>query len=131
MNEQGNICKGEVLATKIFAALKIKPIKPIKKSSFSSYWSTPQIKYQRSLDTSIYKTDVQFWAVSGSYGCRENKKQICHKYATFVFLAKKVDYFFLHIVVSKLKSCILCGQSMADCLETSGNGLWSFLAGLP
>ena len=34
----------------------------------------PQIQYHRSLDTRIYKADIQFWAVLGSQGCRERKK---------------------------------------------------------
>ena len=38
-----------------------------------------QIQYHRSLDTRIYKTDIQFWAVLSSWVCREKKKLNCHK----------------------------------------------------
>ena len=37
----------------------------------SCYVMTSQIQYHRSLDTRIYKTNIQFWAVLGSRGCRE------------------------------------------------------------
>jgi hypothetical protein len=38
--------------------------------------------YHRSLITRIGKTDIQFWASWGSWGCRE-KNPNCHDYATF------------------------------------------------
>ena len=66
---------------------------------------SPDIVFTGSLNTRIYKTDIQFCAVLGSWGCREKKNLNCHKYATFdvsflyVFIA-----FFLNIVVSALKS---------------------------
>jgi hypothetical protein len=40
--------------------------------------------YQRWLDKRIYKTEMKFWAVLGSRGCRE-KTANYHKYATFWF----------------------------------------------
>ena len=42
-----------------------------------------QRSYQRWLDERIYKTEIKFWAVLGSRGCREKKPPNCHKYATF------------------------------------------------
>ena len=42
-----------------------------------------QRSYQRWLDKRIYKTEMRFWAVLGSRGCREKKFPKCHKYATF------------------------------------------------
>jgi hypothetical protein len=58
-------------------------------------WAKKYGMHHRSLDSRIYKTDIQFWAVLGSRGCRERKKPNCHKYATFeasffyVFIGKK------------------------------------------
>ena len=40
-----------------------------------------QRSYQRWLDKRIYITDVKFWAVLGSQGCRVKKNPNCHKYA--------------------------------------------------
>jgi hypothetical protein len=40
-----------------------------------------QRSYQRWLDKRIYKTEMKFWAVLGSRGCREKN---CHKQATFL-----------------------------------------------
>ena len=37
----------------------------------------PRYSYQRSLDTRIYKTGIQFWAVLGSRGCREQTAIVC------------------------------------------------------
>ena len=40
---------------------------------------------QRRLYKRIYKTEMKFWTVLGSQGCREKNKQTpnCNKYATF------------------------------------------------
>jgi hypothetical protein len=35
------------------------------------------------LDKIKFKTEMKFWAVLGSQGCREKKTPTCHKYATF------------------------------------------------
>ena len=42
-----------------------------------------QRSYTRWLYKRIYKTEMKFWAVLGSRGCREKKPPNCHKYATF------------------------------------------------
>ena len=36
-----------------------------------------------SLDKIFYKSEMKFWAVLGSRGCREKKPPNCHMYATF------------------------------------------------
>ena len=40
----------------------------------SFYLVKTQIQYHKSLDTRIKKTDIHFWAVLGSQGCREKNK---------------------------------------------------------
>ena len=52
----------------------------------------PQIQYHRSLDTRIYKTDIQFWSVLGSRGCRERKKS---QTAISMLLLRAVFYVFM------------------------------------
>ena len=47
------------------------------------YFYMYQRSYQRWLDKVIYKTEMKFWAVLGSQGCREKNTPNCYKYATF------------------------------------------------
>ena len=42
----------------------------------SFYLVKTQIQYHRSLDTRINKTDIHFWAVLGSQGCREKTSKL-------------------------------------------------------
>ena len=72
--------------------------------------TVPQIKYYyRSLNTRIYKTNYQFWAVLSSWGCREKKLQTAIsmqllRSVFYVFIVKKTFTFFeKNIVVSALK----------------------------
>ena len=57
----------------------------------------------------IYETDLKFWAVVGSQGCREKKTPHCHKYATFWggFLmfsrSKNIPIYFLNTLASAIK----------------------------
>jgi hypothetical protein len=68
------------------------------------------------LDKRIYKTEMKFWAVLGSKGCREKKPCNCRKYATFwggffnFLWAKKDSFFFLNILEFTLKSYIALWQ---------------------
>jgi hypothetical protein len=74
---------------------------------------TNQRFHQRWLDKRIYKTEMKFWAVLGSQGCREKKPPNCHKYATFwggffYFLWRKKNLdFFKNTLESALKSYII------------------------
>jgi hypothetical protein len=65
------------------------------------------------LDKRIYKTEMKFWAVLGSRGCREKKTPNCHKYATFrggffqfLWAKKKFEFFkkYFSIRTEKLHS---------------------------
>ena len=40
------------------------------------YLVKTQIQYHRALDTRINKTDIHFWAVLGSQGCREKTSKL-------------------------------------------------------
>ena len=64
--------------------------------------SDPKIYYQRSLDTRIHKTDIQFWAVLGIRGCKEKIKtaisMLLLRSVFYVFLAKIFFFNFLNIL---------------------------------
>ena len=73
------------------------------------------MKTERGILIHIFNMNFQFWAVLGSEGCRERKKNPnCPKYGTFrgsFFMfswAKKIlIFFFKNIAASALKSCII------------------------
>ena len=81
---------------------------------FSTLPITHCVHYnQRWLYRKIYKREMEFWAVLGRRGCRQQKLN-CHKYATFWggffnFLGQKkiIRFSFKFIFASALKSCII------------------------
>ena len=46
------------------------------KNEHISFLIEAHLQYHRLLDKKIDKTDIQFWAVLGSWGCREKKAKL-------------------------------------------------------
>ena len=66
------------------------------KDTYGNLRSTFKVQGQRSLDTRIYKIDIQIRAVLGSLGCRENNIQT----AIRMLLLRSV-FFYVFMVIKK------------------------------